>query len=108
MWGTENKNIRSFGSYGDVIVRDRKMYVAPTPFALVEGKAHYRTLLLPWEMEAEDDLIEIGILTRREAMRTTVAYNLDNWTNELETELVGNPNGGRSMCLMHVGLTAIR
>jgi|SRR5829696_8936912 len=30
-----------FGSYGDILVRDRKMYVAPTPFALAEGTPAY-------------------------------------------------------------------
>ena len=30
----KNKSFRGFGSYGDILVRDRKMYVAPTPFAL--------------------------------------------------------------------------
>jgi hypothetical protein len=29
----KNKSFRGFGSYGDILVRDRKMYVAPTPFA---------------------------------------------------------------------------
>ena len=28
-----NKSIRGFGSYGDIMIRDRKMYVAPTPYA---------------------------------------------------------------------------
>ncbi len=41
----KNKNFRGFGSYGDILVRDRKMYVAPTPFALTEGTAHHRTLI---------------------------------------------------------------
>jgi hypothetical protein len=27
----KNKSFRGFGSYGDILVRDRKMYVAPTP-----------------------------------------------------------------------------
>jgi hypothetical protein len=43
----KNKSFRGFGSYGDILVRDRKMYVAPTPFALAEGTAHRRTLILP-------------------------------------------------------------
>lgn len=33
----QNKSFRGFGSYGDLLVRDRKMYVAPTPFALTRG-----------------------------------------------------------------------
>jgi len=38
----ENKSVKSFGSYGDILIRDRKMYVVPTPFKLVEGVAHQR------------------------------------------------------------------
>lgn len=32
----KNKSARGFGSYGDVMIRDRKMRVAPTPFALTK------------------------------------------------------------------------
>ena len=28
----KNKSVKGFGSYGDIMIRDRKMYVAPTPF----------------------------------------------------------------------------
>ena len=42
----ENKHITGFGSYGDVMIRDRKMYVAPTPFALTDGTAGQRTLII--------------------------------------------------------------
>jgi hypothetical protein len=33
----KNKNVKGFGSYGDIMIRDRKMYVVPTPFALTSG-----------------------------------------------------------------------
>lgn len=36
----QNKSAKGFGSYGDIMIRDRKMYVIPTPFALAEGLAH--------------------------------------------------------------------
>jgi len=36
----KNKSVKGFGSYGDILIRDRKMYVVPTPFHLVEGVAH--------------------------------------------------------------------
>ena len=91
----ENKSFRSFGSYGDIMVRDRKMYVAPTPFALAEGTAHHRTLVLPVNMEVDDDIVEVSTLRRREADRITVAYTFDLRTNELDTTLVENPNAGR-------------
>ena len=43
----ENKSVRGFGSYGDILIRDRKMYVVPTPFRIVDGAAHQQTLILP-------------------------------------------------------------
>lgn len=62
----ENKSFRGFGSYGDVLVRDRKMYVAPTPFALADGTAHQRTLILPARDNPGDEFVSVGTLTRRE------------------------------------------
>ena len=91
----ENKSFRGFGSYGDILVRDRKMYVAPTPFALAEGTAHRRTLIVPAEMEVDPDLVEIGEITRREVDQMVVAYSFDLRTNELGTTLVANPNAGQ-------------
>ena len=90
----QNKSFRGFGSYGDLLVRDRKMYVAPTPFALAEGAAHRRTLILPADLSVDCDLMEIGVLTRREVEYMVVAYQFDLRTNELETTLVRNPNAG--------------
>src|SRR5258708_32533045 len=43
----KNKNVKAFGSYGDILIRDRKMYVIPTPFQLAPGTQHNRTLILP-------------------------------------------------------------
>lgn len=43
----KNRNVKGFGSYGDIMIRDRKMYVAPTPFGLASGVAHLQTLILP-------------------------------------------------------------
>ena len=91
----KNKSFRGFGCYGDVLVRDRKMYVAPTPFALAEGTAHRRTLILPMEHPVDGDLVEIGTLTRREVKNVVTAYSFDLVTNEIETRLVPNPNAGR-------------
>ena len=91
----KNKSFRGFGSYGDILVRDRKMYVAPTPFALVEGTAHRRTLIMPEDMQVDSDLHEIAVLIRREVERMVVAYNFDLRTNELTTTVVANPNAGR-------------
>ncbi|ETX05648.1 MAG: hypothetical protein ETSY2_21770, partial [Candidatus Entotheonella gemina] len=90
----QNKSFRGFGSYGDILVRDRKMYVAPTPYALAEGTAHRRTLLLPAAYPVDDDLVEVGTLTRREVAHVVVAYSFDLRTNDFSTTLVPNPQAG--------------
>lgn len=43
----KNKSVKGFGSYGDIMIRDRKMYVAPTPFGLLSGVAHAESLFSP-------------------------------------------------------------
>lgn len=91
----KNKSFRGFGSYGDILVRDRKMYVAPTPFALAEGTAHRRTLILPEHVGASENLVRVGTLTRREAEQVVGSYAFDLKTNELSTTLIPNPNAGR-------------
>ena len=91
----KNKSFRGFGSYGDILVRDRKMYVAPTPFALAEGTAHRRTLILPEAHEVDADLVEVGTLTRHEVDQAVVAYRFDLRTNEIATTHVPNPSAGR-------------
>src|SRR6266446_4419658 len=63
----QNKSVKGFGSYGDIMIRDRKMYVCPTPFGLVEGVAHQRTLILPADIAAEKVYVEVGRLMRVEA-----------------------------------------
>lgn len=91
----KNKSFHGFGSYGNILVRDRKMYVAPTPFALAEGTAHRRTLILPEGHEVDADLVEIGTLTRREVDQIVVAYSFDLRTNEIATTNVPNPSADR-------------
>ncbi|MBF0348375.1 MAG: hypothetical protein HQL81_11975 [Magnetococcales bacterium] len=91
----KNKSFRGFGSYGDILVRDRKMYVAPTPFALADGTAHRRTLILPEGHPVEDDLVIVGTLTRREVNEMVVAYSFDFRTNEIATIKVSNPSAGK-------------
>ncbi len=92
----KNKSFRGFGSYGDILVRDRKMYVAPTPFALAEGTAHHHTLILPADSPVDDELVEVGDLVRKEVDKFVVAYSFDLRSNEMGTELIDNPNAGRA------------
>lgn len=91
----ENKSIRGFGSYGDIMIRDRKMYVVPTPFALAQNLAHHFTLILPVETTPPAEFEAIGDLVRIEAAQLVVAYKFDLRTNELVPEHVPNPSAGR-------------
>jgi hypothetical protein len=90
----KNRSVKGFGTYGDIMIRDRKMYVAPTPFGLVNGVAHTLTLLLPTDWPVPDDLVAVGDLTRREAERLIVGYDFDLRTNILEPHSVPNPGAG--------------
>jgi len=90
----KNKSFRGFGSYGDILVRDRKMYVAPTPFALTDGTAHRRTIILPESEAVDANMTEVGTLVRTEVESVVTAYQFDLKSNELQTTLVPNPNAG--------------
>ncbi len=89
-----NKSVKGFGTYGDIMIRDRKMYVAPTPFALTEGTTGLMTLIVPEDMAAPDDFREVGRLQRTEATELVVAYRFDLRSNELVAKRAPNPRAG--------------
>jgi hypothetical protein len=85
-----NKSVKGFGSYGDILIRARRMYVVPTPFQLADGFAHRQTLILPSEMSASG-LVKVGDLCRRECDRLVVGYTYDRPTDDLSPKLIKNP-----------------
>lgn len=91
----ENKSIKGFGSYGDILIRDRKMYVVPTPFRLANGLAHHHTLILPADIEVSGDFIAVGELNRQEATELTVGYSFDLQTNKIIPAKVPNPGASK-------------
>jgi hypothetical protein len=91
----KNKNVKGFGSYGDIMIRDRKMYVAPTPFGLVSGVAHSQTLILPEGFAVTSEFKDVGRLIRSEADVLIVGYTFDLRNNNLKPETVSNPSAGR-------------
>jgi hypothetical protein len=91
----KNRSIKGFGSYGDIMIRDRKMYVAPTPFGLVSGVAHTQTLILPEDFPVTDGFQKVGVLGRKEADRLIIGYAFDLKNNVLTPETVPNPFAGR-------------
>ena len=90
----ENKAVRGFGSYGDILIRDRKMYVAPTPYGLLNGVAHHQTLILPVDIPVPHEFKKVGSIIRREVNELVVRYAFDLRNNQLTTERVPNPNAG--------------
>jgi hypothetical protein len=76
------------------MIRDRKMYVAPTPFALTQGTTGLMTLILPESIEPNPRYQEVGRLSRIEAENLVVGYTFDLRTNELKAERMSNPNAG--------------
>ena len=90
----KNKNVRGFGSYGDIMIRDRKMYVVPTPFALTDGTTGQRTLILPRGFQASAELSEVAHLERVEANKLVVGYSFDLTTNTLTPDYADNPGAG--------------
>ena len=89
-----NKSVKGFGSYGDILIRDRKMYVVPTPFRLAEGLAHHHTLILPANADVDKDVVEVGEVTRTEAAELIVGYAFDLQTNDIQPRKVPNPGAG--------------
>jgi hypothetical protein len=95
----KNKSFRGFGSYGDILVRDRKMYVAPTPFALVNGTTGQATLIAPEGLTLDGRLEQVGDLVRTEADNMVVGYTFDLRANKLTPQLARNPSAGSSTAL---------
>jgi hypothetical protein len=90
----KNKSVKGFGTYGDIMIRDRKMYVAPTPFALTKGTTGLMTLILPESFAPDPRFREVGRLSRVEADTLIVGYSFDLRTNELNAEDIPNPRAG--------------
>lgn len=90
----QNKSVRGFGSYGDIMIRDRKMYVAPTPFALTKNSEGQITLILPLDYPVDNRVAQMGELTRVESDQLVVGYHFDLQKNELSAQFIPNPNAG--------------
>lgn len=91
----ENKSVKGFGTYGDIMIRDRKMYVVPTPFRLAVGIAHHHTLIIPANVDPGPGLVLVGELARQECDDIVIGYGFDLRTSELRAERARNPNAGR-------------
>ena len=104
----KNKSVKGFGSYGDIMVRDRKMYVAPTPFGLTTGTAHNQTLIVPAGDALDARFAEVGRLVRREADKLIIGYTFNLRTNTLTPELLHNPSAGKEHIFRAYRLKGVR
>lgn len=91
----QNKNVKGFGSYGDIMIRDRKMYVVPTPFSLTTGTERQITLILPVSMQVDSNLEAVGQLSRVESRELLVGYTFDLATNAITPRYTPNPMAGK-------------
>ena len=90
----KNRSVKGFGSYGDISIRDRKMYVVPTPFQIAEGLAHHHTLILPSTVNVDTNFFEVGALVRTEAPELITGYSFDLQMNEIFARTKSNPGTG--------------
>ena len=79
----QNKSLRGFGSYGDIMIRDRKMYVSPTPYALTTGTTAQRTLIIPKTTPLDPRMVIVGELVRIESDTLLAGYTFDLQTNTI-------------------------
>lgn len=77
----KNTSVRGGGSYGDILIRVRKMFVPPTPFSTVTGTSGTQTLIVPESMrhklDADIRLKLVGKLERVEATVRITGMSLD-------------------------------
>ena len=90
----KNKSFRGFGSYGDILVRDRKMYVAPTPFGLLDGIDRQVTLILLADEQVDQRFRLVSDIERVETQTLVTKYTFDLTTNDLATFKEDNPTAG--------------
>lgn len=92
----KNRSFKTFGRYGDVMIRDRKMYVPKTVQGILSGLDDVLTLVLPASVGELPGLSIVSSIVRREAPQLVSRYVFDFSDNSLTTETVPNPTGGDS------------
>lgn len=94
--GNENDSIWGAGSYGDILIRDRRMYVAYAPYSLTTGTDGHTTLILDAPADnLPSVLLKVGELERVESEEIVTSYSFDLTANLLTGVKIPNPNAGR-------------
>jgi hypothetical protein len=94
----ENKHVRGFGTYGDIMIRDRKMYVVPTPYSLLDDATGAATLIVPDDYDTPNGFINTSSLVRVEGDSVVVGYSFDLISNTISAKTIVNPNEGKRHC----------
>ena len=77
------------------MIRDRKMYVAPTPFALASRLDRQVTLIDLETRRFSAALHQAGSLVRIETQDLITSYVFDPTTNDIKGQKAPNPDSGK-------------
>lgn len=92
----KNQSFHGGGSYGDIQIRDRRMYVLRTPWFLVSNTAKNATLILEdGTVSVPAGLDAVGQLQRVEAAKVVTGYSFDLQKNTLKFDQAPNPSAGQ-------------
>ncbi|MFZ5452784.1 MAG: hypothetical protein ACOZF2_13090 [Thermodesulfobacteriota bacterium] len=80
------------------MIRDRKMYVVPTPFSIAQGLTGTRTLLIPASWNSPRGFKKVGDIIRVEAANLVVGYEFDLKTNNISARTIPNPEARSKHC----------
>lgn len=84
------------GSYGDMMIHDRKMYVAPTPYELTSGTGRQVTFIAPGNFTPSRSLKLAGVFTRIESAKLIRGYSFDMVSHVITPALIANPDAGKN------------
>ena len=92
----KNRSVRLVGGYGDVLLRVRKMFVADTPYRLLDNIRTHCTAVLPspWSAPNEDFQV-VGQFGRVEVASRLSAFTEDIVKNTLKHTTTPNTNAGK-------------
>jgi hypothetical protein len=91
----KNRSFKTFGRYGDVMIRDRKMYVPKTAQGILSGLDDEFTLVLPASTGELPGLSIVNTIVRCEVGELVLSYEFDFASNSLTTKTMPNPTAGR-------------
>lgn len=91
----KNLSFKTFGRYGDVMIRDRKMYVPKTAQGLLSGLDDAFTLVLPASIGELPGLSIVNSIIRREVGELVLSYEFDFASNSLTTKTTPNPTADK-------------